>query len=417
MSAYWNSSWSGEDGGPKRQQIAANVSIPRIVNSQQLDVISRDALAMTMPIVGPNNALFLQRAMPGLNSVAWVEKIDPLTLEPLAQSEELAGGPMWPGGMAAHANGSLYIVFGNHAHRLSPDLVVLASTELPKVRPYNSFVILPSGHLATKDFSGPLPGQPNGTPMDNTELLILDPDDLHIVARLELGEPSIARLSADENNIYVVGDHTLIRVFWNGKSLKVDESFNARYRTLEGQTFGWDTVITDTDAWFLDNGAGTQLFTGSFRGVGISTAPLHLVRVNKQTGRVTLTEICGLLNGIVSNPPVVDTSRQIVVGFDSGNGIISGFDYDEDSVTLRWSHEQNHASHMLLNPETGQVITADFRPELGCEQVVVLDITTGVEVARVSTTSPIQSAVFPAVGPLGDIYWCSMTTITRISVR
>jgi hypothetical protein len=72
---------------------------------------------------------------------------------------------------------------------------------------------------------------------------------------------------------------------------------------------------------------------------------------------------------------------------------------------------------MLLIPETGQIITADFRPELGCEQIVVLDITTGDEVARVSTTSPIQSAVFPAIGPTGDIYWCSMTTITRISVR
>jgi hypothetical protein len=417
MSDYWKSSWSGEDGGPKRRQIATNVSIPRITNSKQLEVVSRDALAMTMPIVGPNDELFLQRVMPGLDSVAWVEKIDPLTLETIIQSEQLAGGPMWPGGMAAHANGSLYVVFGNHAHRLSTDLSVIASTELPRVRPYNSFVILPSGHIATKDFSGPLPGQPNGTPMDNTELLILDPEDLRIVARFELNEPSIARLSADGNNIFVVGDHSLIRVIWNGESLSVDETFNACYRTLEGQTFGWDTVITDDDAWFLDNGEGTQLFTGSFRGVGISTAPLHLVRVNKQTGHVTLTEICGLPNGIVANPPVVDMKRQIVVGFDSGNGVISGFDFDEDSVTLRWSHEQNHACHMLLIPETGQIITADYRPELGCEQVVVLDITTGNEVARVSTTSPIQSAVFPAIGPRGDIYWCSMTTITRISVR
>ena len=417
MSDYWKSSWSGEDGGPKRRQIATNVSIPRITNSKQLEVVSRDALAMTMPIVGPDDELFLQRVMPGLDSVAWVEKIHPLTLETIIQSEQLAGGPMWPGGMAAHANGSLYVVFGNHAHRLSTDLAVLASCELPRVRPYNSFVILPSGHIATKDFSGPLPGQPNGTAMDNTELLILDPEDLRIVARLELDEPSIARLSADGNNIYVVGDHSLIRVIWNGESLSVDETFNARYRTIDGQTFGWDTVITDDDAWFLDNGEGTQLFTGSFRGVGISTAPLHLVRVNKQTGHVTLTEICGLPNGIVANPPVVDTTRQIVVGFDSGNGVISGFDYDEDSVTLRWSHEQNHACHMLLLPETGQIITADYRPELGCEQVVVLDITTGAEVARVSTTSPIQSAVFPAIGPRGDIYWCSMTTITRISVR
>ena len=105
------------------------------------------------------------------------------------------------------------------------------------------------------------------------------------------------------------------------------------------------------------------------------------------------------------------------MGFDSGNGVISGFDYDEDSVTPRWSRQQNHACHMLLSPEAGQIVTADHRPDLGCEQVVILDITTGDEVARVSTTSPIQSAVFPAIGPKGDVYWCSMSTITRISVR
>ncbi len=417
MSEYWKSSWAGEDGGPRRLQRARNAVIPTISADSQLDVTSRDAPALTMAIVGPNDELFLQRIMPGPAAISWVEKIDPITLEVIAQSEQLAGGPLWPGGLAAHANGSLYVVFGNHAHRLSADLQVIVSVELPRLRPYNSFVILPSGHLATKDFSGALPGQPNGTPMEPTELLILDPQDLRIVARLELAEPSIARLSADGNDIYVVGDYSLIRVFWRNETLIVDTTFNARYRTLEGQTFGWDAVITDEDAWFLDNGEGTQLFMGSFRGVGISSAPLHLVRVNKKTARVTLTEICGLPDGIIANPPVVDTQRQIVVGFDSGNGVISGFDYDEDSVTPRWSRQQNHACHMLLSPEAGQIVTADHRPDLGCEQVVILDITTGHEVARVSTTSPIQSAVFPAIGPKGDIYWCSMSTITRISVR
>ena len=417
MSEYWKSSWSGEDGGPRRLQMARNAVIPTISADSQLDVTSRDAPALTMAIVGPNDELFLQRIMPGPAAISWVEKIDPITLEVIAQSEQLAGGPLWPGGLAAHANGSLYVVFGNHAHRLSTDLQVIVSVELPRLRPYNSFVILPSGHLATKDFSGALPGQPNGTPMEPTELLILDPQDLHIVARLELAEPSIARLSADGNDIYVVGDYSLIRVFWRNETLIVDTTFNARYRTLVGQTFGWDAVITDEDAWFLDNGEGTQLFMGSFRGVGISSAPLHLVRVNKKTAQVTLTEICGLPDGIIANPPVVDTQRQIVVGFDSGNGVISGFDYDEDSVTPRWSRQQNHACHMLLSPEAGQIVTADHRPDLGCEQVVILDITTGDEVARVSTTSPIQSAVFPAIGPKGDVYWCSMSTITRISVR
>ena len=36
----------------------------------------------------------------------------PRTLEPQARSPDLPGGPFWPGGLAAHANGSLHVVFG-----------------------------------------------------------------------------------------------------------------------------------------------------------------------------------------------------------------------------------------------------------------------------------------------------------------
>ena len=105
MSGYWNSSWSGEDGGPQRLQIASNALIPKISANSQLDVISRDAIAVTMAVVGPNDELFLQRFMPGPAVVSWVEKINPVTLEVITESEKLAGGPMWPGGIAAHANG------------------------------------------------------------------------------------------------------------------------------------------------------------------------------------------------------------------------------------------------------------------------------------------------------------------------
>ena len=45
----------------------------------------------------------------GDDSRAWVERVDPVTLEPLACSADLAAGPWWPGGIAAHANGSLYV--------------------------------------------------------------------------------------------------------------------------------------------------------------------------------------------------------------------------------------------------------------------------------------------------------------------
>ena len=49
----------------------------------------------------------------------WVERLDPETLAVAASTPRLPGGPFWPGGIAAHANGDLHMVFGRWAHRLS----------------------------------------------------------------------------------------------------------------------------------------------------------------------------------------------------------------------------------------------------------------------------------------------------------
>ena len=158
MSGYWKSVWPAEDAGASRQQIPHKMAGPKLGPRVRPTVVSRDVVAATMVVVRGDDEMYLLRHTAGEDAVSWVERIDPLTLEPIAQSVQLAGGPLWPGGMAVHDNGSIYVVFGNHAHRLAPDLTVLASITLPRLRPYNSFVILPSGHIATKDFSGPRPG-------------------------------------------------------------------------------------------------------------------------------------------------------------------------------------------------------------------------------------------------------------------
>jgi hypothetical protein len=336
----------------------------------------------------------------------------------VVRSPDLPGGPTWPGGLAAHANGSLYVAFGQHVHRLGPDTVPIASRRLPRHRPYNSFVILPDGHLATKDFGGTLPGGTEPSP-EPTELLILEPDALEIVARLTLPERSIARLSADGNNIYVVGDTSLYRVRWDGThaSLALDDGFAPRYRHLDGQGYGWDAVIDAGAAWFLDNGNGSERYAGSFSGLGISGAPLHLVRVDLATGAVTLTEICGLPNGMVANPPVVDPERSIAVGFDSSNGVLAGFAItDTGELEPRWSRTQHHASHMIRFPDSGELVTADYDHERFTDQVVVSDLATGTELARADTGSPLQSVVFPSPGFGRDLYLCSFSTLSRVTV-
>ena len=406
--------WSTEDGGPRRLQWVDGARLA-IAAGETLQVTSRSMMVVTMVVIASPDDVFVLCHTGGDGAVSWVERVHPETLETLATSEHLAGGPAWPGGIAVHPNGDVYVVFGNHAHRLNRSLQVAASRELPRVRPYNSFVVLPDGHLVTKDFGGSRPGNEMEEPFAPTQLVVLEPTGLSIVATLDLPEASIARLSANENDVYVVGTSSLWRVRWDGESLHSD-GWRAEYRQLQGQTYGWDVVIADTDAWFLDNGESTHKFAGTLRGVGTATAPLHLVRVNLASGRVSLNEICGLAGGVVANPPLVDEQRQMVVGFDSGNGVLAGFSYDEKRVHKVWSVEQNHGSHMLLYPESGEFVSAHYDQERGVEQVVVRDISTGREIARADTGSPIQSVVFPACGTRRDFYWCSMLSLNRVTV-
>ncbi len=360
--------------------------------------------------------VYLLRHTAGDDAVCFVERVDPETLDPQLRSPDLAGGPTWPGSIGVHANGSVYAVFGNHAHRLAADLSPLAATVLPRRRPYNGFVILPDGHLVTKDFAGSRPGRPvPAEAREPCELVVLEPEHLDVVDRCRLEEPSVARLSADGDMIYVVGDTGLQRVRWDGR-LRPDADFRVPYRTLEGQTYGWDCVIALGAAWFLDNGEGSETYSGTLHGHGVSRSPLHLLRVDLLTGRCSMAEVCDRPGGLVANPPVIDVDRSIAVAYDSGNGVVRAFDIAEDGgLTTRWQRRHEHAGHMVLYPGSGELVTGDYDEARSAEQVVVLDIVAGGERARADTGSPIQGVLFPAATELG-LYLCTFTTVSRVSV-
>lgn len=414
---YWPSPWPGEDGGPRRTEIPRTGGGLGLGPGDTLVATSREAIVATMVVLRDPGEVYLLRHTGGPDAISWVERIDSETLETIERSPDLPGGKTWPGGIAAHANGDVYVAFGRHAHRLSPDLQTVHSVELPRDRPYNSFVILPDGHLALKDFGGTLPPGIEQLAEESCELLVLEPEHLGIVGRVVIPERSIARLSADGYDLYVVGVDHLWRARWDGSTVALDESFRPRYRTLDGQTYGWDAVLTDGAAWFLDNGQGTEGFTGTFRGVTQSTTPLHLVRVDLATGAVALTPICGIPGGIVANPPAVDPVRRIAVGYDSANGVLVAFDVAADGAcTPRWQREQNHACHPIVFVDTGELVTADHDAERFMEQIVVLDIETGAEKGRVDGGSPLQSPVFMAAGFDRDLYYCAFPVVTRVSV-
>lgn len=409
--ALWPGVWPAEDAGPARLAAPRRDVSLGLDTASHLESRSREVVMGTMAVVREPGEVFLLRHTPPPDAVSFVERLDPITLEPIERSVDLAGGPMWPGGMACHADGGLHVVFGNHAHRLSAGLELEASAELPRPVPYNSFVVLPGGQLATKDFAGPWPGS-DPSSVGPAELLVLDPVDLSVIDSLVLTEPSVARLSALGNEIVVVGTDSLLSVdFVDGKLCQ--RGPGVTYRTKAGQGYGWDAVLDGDVTFFLDDGEGSEAYDGSFRDRGSATEPLRLHRINRRTQEAQSVQVCGLPRGLIANPPGLDPVRRIVVAFDSGNGVVVGV--HADSLEILWRRELNHAAHPLMLPASGEVVLGDFSRDVGVEDVVVLDVTTGTERARASTESMVQSVVFPALDDTGAIYWTSFMTVSRIA--
>ncbi len=71
------------------------------------------------------------------------------------------------------------------------------------------------------------------------------------------------------------------------------------------------------------------------------------------------------------------------------------------------------AQHLVLYPDSGEVVANDHDPVAG-DALVVVDITTGEITTRVDVGSPTQSVVFTMPGTHRDAYYVSMSTVARV---
>jgi hypothetical protein len=437
----WPSPWPAEDGGPERAQQPHGLRGLGLRDGERLRLAARrDAPGTTMVVLRDPGEVYVLRHTIGRRpltdpATAWVERVDPETLAPVACSPQLPAGPFWPGGLAAHGDGTLHVVFGTYCHRLSPELDLLASRRLPGERPYNSFAVLPDGSLAMKDFD-------RGADAP-ARLVVLDPRTLERrAADLVLPEAAIARLSADGEGLVVVGARTLMRIAWDGDRLRHEDRFDLPY-DRPGRSYGWDPVIAGGHVWFLDNGAHD--FATTMRGAGVAPGRVHLWRVALENpSDHECVPVCDAPRGAVTNPPLYDAARRIAVAYDSANGVVQAFRFD-GALNPLWRRELSHAAHMVLFGDTGELVLGDFhgpafgRTRLGRamarrttvalrrprvqrvattgsrEDVVVVDIESGAERGRVGVPSLLQSVVFPAPGFERDLYWCSMSTLARVT--
>jgi len=411
--AYFNSPWPAEDGGPGRLA-AAHTAALDIQPHESLQVTRRRTQMSTMTILGEPGEVFLLthsaiRAKLGFATSSRVTRLDAVTLRPFGKSPKLPGGRMWPGGMALHRNGDLYVVYGNHAHRLGRDLTLRASLTLAHDLPYNSFVVLDCGLLVCKNISDRVPAR----------LSIIDPETLRpVCADVDCPEPSIARLSARGDTLYVVGVKSIFRYHWERAAgrLILDEGWHHDYAAGTQQSYGWDVVLAEDQAWFMDN--GHHRYRTSMIGAGVSATPNRLIRVSlTDSADHDAIEVSELGGGSITNPPVFDASRQIVVAMDSANKHLRAWRFDPARRGLAplWARENfGAASHMLLYPGSGELVTNDYNE--GCEYVAVLDITTGETRARAKIGGPLQGVVFPSPGWGRDFYWSSMGFVARVAV-
>lgn len=408
---YFDSPFPSEDGGPRRQLIPRSAGLA-LRPHETLEVTSRNVMFSNMPVLRAPGEVFVQgNSQPPVNTTSWVERIDPVSLAPVARSPDLPGGPFWAGGILAHENGFLYVTYGRYCHKLDSGCSLIASRELPREQPYNSLLALSDGNLVMKNFVR------DGS--SRSYFSLLEPDRLEpLCPGVEIPEGSIARISADRGAagefVYVVGDHTIFRYRYGLGTLIRDADWSCRYRMLPvgEQSYGWDPVIAGGSAWFMDN--GENQYRGGFKGTGVASGPLHLMRVSlKDAGDHEMFTPFGLPNGTIVNPPLVDQSRTIAVVYDSGNSRIAGFRYG-DSFEHLWEHAFGASNHFLLFPDTGEIVVNDF--DGTNDHVVVLNIASGVEVGRVATGSPLQAPFFQSPGWARDIYTCSLTTLSRTFV-
>jgi hypothetical protein len=410
MNGYWPSPWPAEDGGSRRLAVPVQGQGFAIAPGERLAVTTRNTLMSTMTVLGDAGEVYLLthsalRGQIGLPTTSRVERIDPLTLKTIDRSPRLPGGPMWPGGMAVHVNGDLYVVYGRWAHRLDRRCRLKASLRLPVDLAYNSFVVLDNGLIVTKNLSETV----------TACLTVIDPETMTpACADIICPEPSIARLSAMGDKVYVIGVRSIFRYQWTGATLTRDPDWRFDYAQGTQQSHGWDVVLDGQQAWFMDN--GRHRYRTSMIGRGVVPTPNRLIRVSlADAADHDAIEISSMIGGSVTNPPLIDPVRKIVIGFDSANRVLAAWRFGTGLVPLWRKDHIGAASHMLLDPCSGQIVTNDYTPR-GGESVVVLDIETGAERARALIGGMMQGVVFPSIGWDRDFYWCSMSKLARVSI-
>lgn len=233
--------------------------------------------------------------------------------------------------------------------------------------------------------------------------------------------------TADGEAIYVPGERRMFRLWVEPDGLVVDDDWQPTYRGGDQQGMAWDSCLSGSAAWLMDNGDVTAVRTifGAYPNGRLDGAVAgrlswqnpapwpgaqRLLRVGLEDGRVDDVAPFGTAGGGIIAPPVHLQDRGLVVCWDSINGGMAGI--DDESLEVRWVNDVRPTMQPVVFADSGEVVINDFT---GRDELVVIDGPTGEVTSRVDVGSPLANGMFLTPGDDRDVFYCSTLTFARVA--
>ncbi|TAJ52121.1 MAG: hypothetical protein EPN60_17360 [Nevskiaceae bacterium] len=282
-----------------------------------------------------------------------------------------AGDWNYPGALAVHRNGYLYLVHGSQILKLDPELgTVLARTRLPGPQAptdtaHNGLILMPDGQLVVKslhrqsgckaeDFAAFLACDAQA--VAPSRLTVLEPDRLRIVSSLDGPEHLRFRLSAARldgvDYVYAPGDRALHRFRYDRGRLSLDHDWQPGPYLKPGQTAG--TAVAVFGDWVVVQSNGLP-----------ACAPMSLLAIDQRDARRRhrITPFPDSTLSFIPSLPTVDADNQRIYSFDGYAGQLAALDFDpEQGFRMAWQQRQRSFGFSALvgPPEQRLLVGTDL---------------------------------------------------------